>query len=428
MLLCPTCQSEYGEGAKFCRQCGSPLRTRDGSLPASERFDFPDRTKARTTFLCPKCRVRYGRGTFCRQCGCRLIEETVSTETEEDSLPVAAPPADGTESPLPDREHIKHLAEQESELSQEKKKFESLIADLEDQRETLPEDVFRAKFEGYHAKLEEVSSRCDQVGTELKAVGDKALDEIDRLTKGLAPIHQRLDELASLHRSRSIQENAFINEKSELENKIKEREKEIKGYQQLVSLLPYRQGEVVGPPERGRSFLRPLLLAAGGLVIVVAVAGYLVWPSSSDMIKELFPSRSVMTKDLSTKTLQASSPAPSPASAQEEIAKIRSLLETIKQANLTKDIDLFISCYAVDFKDRDGKKQSTLETWRSLDFVALSYDLQQPAISGNTATARVEWTMKTSDSKGGPLEEDRTVLGVTLKKEKGDWKIKEVKP
>jgi len=428
MPLCPTCQSEYGEGTQFCRQCGSPLGARDASPQASERFDFPDRGKARTTFLCPKCRVHYGRGTFCRKCGARLTEETISPEMEEGSLPVAAPSMERTESPLPDREHIKQLAEQESELGQEKKKFESLIADLEDQRGTLPEGLFRAKFEGYHAKLEEVSSRCDQVDTELKAIGDKALDEIDRLTKGLGPIHQRLDELASLHRSGSIQENELIQERSELENKIKEGEKEIKGYQQLVSLLPYRQGEVVGPPERGRSFLRPLLLAAGGLVIVVAVAGYLVWPSSSDMIKELFPSRSVMTKDLPTRTLQASSPAPSPAPTQEEIAKIRSLLETIKQANLTKDIDLFISCYATDFNGRDGKKQSTLETWRNLNFVALSYDLQQPVISGNTATARIEWSMKTSDSKGGPLEEDRTVLDVTLKKEKGDWMIKEVKP
>ena len=428
MPLCPTCQNEYGEGTKFCRQCGSPLGARDGSPPASERFDFPDRTKARTTLLCPKCRARYGRGTFCRQCGSRLIDETVSREVEESSLPAAAPSTERTEPPFPERGHIKQLAEQESELSREKRRLESLITDLEDQRKTLSEDLFRAKFEGYRAELEEVSLRCDQVDTELKAIGEKVSDEIDRLTKGLEPIHQRLGELASLHRSGSIQENEFIKEKTELENKIKEGEKEIKGYQQLVSLLPYRQGEVVGTPEQERSFLRPLLLAAGGLVVLVAVVGYLVWPSSSYMIKELFPSRGVMTKDLPTRTLQASFPTTSPAPAQEEIAKIRSLFETIKQANLTKDIDLFISCYAADFKGRDEKKQSTLETWRNFDFVALSYDLQQPAISGNAATARIEWTMKISDSKGGPSEEDRTVLDVTLKKEKGDWKIKEVKP
>src|SRR4030067_1040458 len=37
-----------------------------------------------------------------------------------------------------------------------------------------------------------------------------------------------------------------------------------------------------------------------------------------------------------------------------EIGKIKGLLENIRQANLQKNIDLFISCYATDFKKEEG--------------------------------------------------------------------------
>jgi ketosteroid isomerase-like protein len=110
-----------------------------------------------------------------------------------------------------------------------------------------------------------------------------------------------------------------------------------------------------------------------------------------------------------------------------EVEKIKSLLENIRQANLQKDIDLFISCYASDFKDREGKKKATLDNWKKYDYLDLSYDLKNPLISGDTAKAKVEWLIKTSSKAGGQPQEIKTTVDVTLKKEEGGWKIKEVK-
>jgi ketosteroid isomerase-like protein len=133
-------------------------------------------------------------------------------------------------------------------------------------------------------------------------------------------------------------------------------------------------------------------------------------------------------------TASAPPPAPSNTTAPDhvgaetvEIGKIKDLLEKIRQANLRKDIDLFLSCYASDFKDREGKKKATLAHWKNFDYMDLSYDLKNPSISGDTAKARVEWRIKITPYSGGRSLESKTILDVTLRKEEEEWKIEEVK-
>jgi ketosteroid isomerase-like protein len=40
----------------------------------------------------------------------------------------------------------------------------------------------------------------------------------------------------------------------------------------------------------------------------------------------------------------------------------------------------------------------------------------------------LEWLIRASPKAGGPLQDIRTFLDVTLKKEDDRWKIKEIKP
>jgi ketosteroid isomerase-like protein len=106
---------------------------------------------------------------------------------------------------------------------------------------------------------------------------------------------------------------------------------------------------------------------------------------------------------------------------------IKTLLENIRQANLQKDIDLFISCYASDFENLQGRKRATLAYWERFNYLDLSYDLKDSSISVETAKARVEWLIKTSSKGGGRPQQNKSILDVTFKKEGGGWKIKEVK-
>ena len=131
----------------------------------------------------------------------------------------------------------------------------------------------------------------------------------------------------------------------------------------------------------------------------------------------------------SVSTVPVSSPEGSktPSSENREMENIRTLLENVRQSNLQKDMDLFISCYASDFADLEARKRATLAYWEKFNYLDLSYDLKDPSISTETARARVEWLIKTSSKAGGRPQENRSVLEVTFKKEEWAWKIKEVK-
>jgi len=111
-----------------------------------------------------------------------------------------------------------------------------------------------------------------------------------------------------------------------------------------------------------------------------------------------------------------------------EIGNIKIVLENIRRANLQEDIDLFLHCYASDFRNREEKKKATLANWKMFNYHDLSYDLKKTSISDNTAKARVEWVIKISSKEGGRRQENRSILDVTFKKEEGRWKIEEVTP
>jgi hypothetical protein len=111
-----------------------------------------------------------------------------------------------------------------------------------------------------------------------------------------------------------------------------------------------------------------------------------------------------------------------------EDEKIKSLFGTIRQANLEKKIELFMSCYAADFKDRNEKRFSTLETWDNFDYLDLSYDIKRLMVTGQAAQVRVEWRINISPKNGRPPQKTVSLLDVALQKEGGHWKIGEIKP
>jgi ketosteroid isomerase-like protein len=111
-----------------------------------------------------------------------------------------------------------------------------------------------------------------------------------------------------------------------------------------------------------------------------------------------------------------------------EDEKIKSLFGKIRQANLEKRIDLFMSCYSADFKDRNGKRLETLETWNNFDYLDLSYELKELTVTTQTARVRVEWRINISPKNEGTPQKTTSLLEVTLKKEDGHWKIGEIKP
>jgi len=167
----------------------------------------------------------------------------------------------------------------------------------------------------------------------------------------------------------------------------------------------------------------PLAAAVGVIIICLMIAVVVVVklgdvqpraPSSSVEALSSNPSPSLLNPDSAMK--------------DQELEKISSLFENIRQANLQKNIDLFMSCFSRDFNGTEGKRQDTLKMWENYSYLDLSYDLKKQTVTGDSANVRLEWVARTSQKPSGKIQDGRTVLDVALKREDGHWKIIEIKP
>jgi hypothetical protein len=112
----------------------------------------------------------------------------------------------------------------------------------------------------------------------------------------------------------------------------------------------------------------------------------------------------------------------------QEIQRLLDLLENVRQANLKKNINLLMSCYASDYKDWEERRRTALQSWERYNYLDLDYVLKVESVSTEGAEARVEWRIRSIPVTGGQLEEGKSVLNVMFQKEKNEWKIKEVTP
>ena len=399
MVICPQCNIQHEPGEEYCRKCGKFL------LAIEEPSLVGEKTKVK--LICYRCQLLYKKGNYCRKCGSLLMEGIPPQVMHVQSL---------------DKKSIKRWSKEWLRVLREEKELESCMSNLEAQRERISSDILRPIFTGYKDRLESLSPLHQEIETELESVRKRASEEIDRLGKELKPIQKRLEEFQSLYNLGAITQADFVREKKELKKEIKSRERSLKKYRQTLSLLPGKMGGNLVSPGLSGNLLRPIaLLTASVILLLIIAGGYFLWQK-----------RSLSSEPSSKAVVTSPSPPPSPQSPRtvgkdQEVEKIKSLFENIRQANLKKNIDLFMSCYSRDFNDREGKRLDALETWGFFNYHDLSYDLKEQTISGDTANIRLEWLIRISKKVGGQREDKRTLQDVTLKKEDGSWKIREIK-
>jgi ribosomal protein L40E len=400
MVICPQCNIEHEEGEEFCRKCGSFLLAVEDPTPGEE--------KTKVKLICPRCQVLYRKGKYCRKCGSLLMRGIPSQETDVQPL---------------EKKSVKRWSKEWLRLLEEEKELESCMSKLEAQRDRVSSNVLNPIFVRYKDRLESLSPLHQEIETELESIGKRASEEIDFLEKELDPIQKRLEEFQTLYKLGAVTKPDFVREKKELRKEIKSRERSLKKRRQILSLLPGKiVGSIVSPGLTG-NLLHPFTLLIASVIILLMVAGgYFLWPQYSQ------PSRPILKAIVISHSPPPSPNKPPTAMGGQEVEKIKSLFENIKQANLKKNIDLFMSCFSRDFNGMEGKRLDTLKMWENYNYLDLSYDFKEQTISGDTANVRLEWLVRTSQKMGKQPREGRTVLDVTLKKEDGHWKIKEIRP
>ena len=400
MVICPQCNIEHAAGEEFCRKCGK-------FLLIVEEPDFEEETK-KEKLICPKCQVVYEKGHYCRKCGSLLMQGTPFQQTDVRPF---------------EKKSIKRLSKQWLRLLGEKKELETCMSKLETQRNRISGDVINPLSIRYQDRLKSLSPRHQEIEIELESIKKRTSEEVDVLEKELKPIQKRLEEFQFLYKLGAVTNDDFVREKKEMRKEIKSRERSLRKHRQILSLLPGKMGGSIVSPGFAGNLLQPFsLLIAIGIIILLSVGGYFFWQGNSQTSKPI-------SKEIATP------PPPLPPShslytaiESNEIEKIKSLFENIRQANLQKDIDLFLSCFSQDFKGMEGKRLDTLKMWENYDYLNLSYDLKNQTITGDTANVKLEWLVKTSKKVSGQRHNGKTLLDVILKREDDLWKIKEIKP
>lgn len=379
MLFCKKCQAEYEEDKRFCPQCGSFLIKKEPLLRASEDLEKTVEEKPKEKFICPDCKIIYEKTKVCIRCGAEVVLlASFQSKEEAEKAP-------------------------ESEAEKESSK----VLTTRDWVELPMEHLICPACKKEHLG----GKSCIRCGAELVSISPPPAKEKPKLPRSLPP-KKTEPQLPTPE----LEEDLFEEETSDRPPSKTTVEEQLKKGRLLRKVT--------------RDYSRTVLNWSGLAVICIA-AGYLLWSLYAHMAPpkpDSFVTPPSKEKTFTPAPTSSESLSPSPSSKEgDETDKIRSLLEDIRKANLRKDIDLFLSCYSNDFKDREGKKKSTLETWENFNFIELTYHLGNVSASGDKARAKVEWLICFSPKSGGQPQESKTILDVVFKNEDGRWKIGEIK-
>jgi len=457
-LICPTCKIIYERGTS-CIKCESALVPQTSVQPNGEpqisgesevggkplevqtieEQLVPDIIveKPRKKLICPSCKIIYERGTSCVRCGAALVSQTSIKEKEKPKSPdiesdLSTPEPEGLEATFGLTFH----------KGMEKPKSSEVESNPPPSESDGLEDLFLRKAS---TEPSEASDRGPETAPKQPSLSRPKRQDAGATerAKGRGPRGAPIPELSLEEEFLQAQppEQAAKKSASDLHRSVTFLGKLHKDYRRLG-------------------------LEVGSIMIMVLAGGYLLWSVYSYLTKPKPPEPATpISKLASVQTLPSpSSPtppatpvaesgpsknteaaplvpkevSPAPVSLPEppkttsidsqEIGNLKALLENVRQSNIKKDIDLFVSCYASDFENMEGRKRATIAYWEKFNYLDLSYDVRELSISIETAKARVEWLIKTSSKAGGQPQQNRSVLDVAFKKEDGRWKIKEVKP
>jgi hypothetical protein len=379
MLVCKKCQVEYEGENRFCSQCGSFLVRKETVIADSCDPEETAEEKQKEKYICPDCKIIYEKAKACIRCGTEVV--LLSSFQEKEEAGKVQEPGAGNESPqvLTTKEWAESV-------------HQHLVCPVCKKDHLGGKSCIRCGADLVSADLPQKQEKARPPSPlEPKRPGSKK-SSVAELQEDLSQ-HEVLDHRAP---KRTVEEQI---KKGRFVRKVK------------------------------KDYPRAILNWTGIAVICIA-GGYFVWSAYSHVTAkrpDVSPvSASQETASSSVAIPVLTSPG-APVSEAEEIEQIGNLLDNIRKANLEKNIDLFLSCYAKDFKDREGKKRATLHSWTRFNFLDLSYFLEPPSLSENSARARVEWLARFTPKNGGQPQESKTVLNVIFKKEDGAWKIGEIK-
>jgi ketosteroid isomerase-like protein len=124
---------------------------------------------------------------------------------------------------------------------------------------------------------------------------------------------------------------------------------------------------------------------------------------------------------------RASAAALKPLGPDEAKIRVQAILDDIKEAQLSKDIDRLMQIYAADFPDLKEKREKILQTWQFFDFRNLNYTIEElKLLDADRIMAQVVWEIETAGKGEEQAKIDRQTFHVWLWKAEDGWRISNV--
>jgi hypothetical protein len=108
--------------------------------------------------------------------------------------------------------------------------------------------------------------------------------------------------------------------------------------------------------------------------------------------------------------------------------QLEAVLSTLRNAQLQKNINSFMSVYSASLPTYDLKRQETLKYWGGYDFANLVFTVDKvQAIDADHALASVIWYLDVRNRETKELSSATQRFQVQFVKEKGNWRISNIK-
>jgi hypothetical protein len=106
-------------------------------------------------------------------------------------------------------------------------------------------------------------------------------------------------------------------------------------------------------------------------------------------------------------------------------ADLQKILSTLREAQLHKNIDLFMGVYSPAFPGLDQKAKDTLAAWKNYDYLNLVFTIDDlKPIDADNAVATVTWYIDTKNLATQEINTYTQTYQVRFVKESGQWRIR----
>jgi hypothetical protein len=127
-------------------------------------------------------------------------------------------------------------------------------------------------------------------------------------------------------------------------------------------------------------------------------------------------------------SVQPEPPSPPAAPVPVELqAQMQKILSALRDAQMRKDISLYMSNFSLTSPDLEARRARTQRIWQNYDYLSLNFTLADiKSLNAENASARVIWNIKARFRANMSEETSNPSFRVWFAKENGQWRIRRV--